>query len=92
MKTLVVGFIALTALGLTTIAYCDGIIIPVSIKVESFKKEMKSIGIDLYGRDDSDGEIQNLGTSIKVITYKPVTLQQLDLIRQMAVRSMRKNG
>ena len=79
----------LIAVGSTTISYADGVIIPASVRVEAFKKQMKENGIDLYGTDDSDGTIENLGTQMKVITYKPVTSQQLELIRIYAIKNAR---
>lgn len=80
----------LSVLSLTTISYADGIIIPMSIKVEQFKKEVKEKGLDLYGSDSSDGEVQNLGTSMKVITYRPATLDELDLIKDVSFKTVRK--
>lgn len=80
----------LTLLGATSISYADGVIIPVSIKVERFKELMKEKGMNLYGGDDADGEVQNNGTAIKVITYRPVTLEQMDLIREVAFKTVRK--
>lgn len=71
-------------------SFADGVVIPVSIKVEAFKKEMKSKGMNLYGGDDADGEIQNYGTSMKVITYKSVTMNQLELIKNAAFKTVRK--
>lgn len=73
----------------TTTALADGVIIPGSIKVEQFKEEMKSLGMDLYGTESSDGEIQNKGTEIKVITYKPVTIEQMDWMKDAAKKSVR---
>lgn len=74
----------------TTISYADGVIIPGSIKVEAFKKEMKEHGMNLYGGDEADGEIENDGTRIKVITYKPVTPEQMEIMKDAASKSVRK--
>lgn len=76
--------------GSTAISYADGVVIPMSIKVEKFKKEMKHHGINLYGGDEADGYIQNDGNKIKVITYKPVTMEQLELIKQAAFKTVRR--
>lgn len=91
MKKMVVGVsLAIgVVLASTTICFADGVIIPASIKVEAFKEEMKKHGMDLYGRDDSDGEVQNSGNSMKVITYKSVTIEQMDLIKDVAVKTRR---
>lgn len=80
---------AVMVLGLTTISYADGVIIQKSIKVKGFIAEMKERGLDFSGGDDSDGEIQNGGTQIKVVTYKPVTPEQLNLIRDVAFHNVR---
>ena len=77
-------------LSFPSIAHADGIIIPFSIKVNEFKKEMKKSGMDLYGRDNSDGEVSNNGTSIKIITYKPVTLEEMELIKEIASKTVRR--
>lgn len=77
-------------MGSTAISFADGIVIPVSIKVEAFKREMKEKGMNLYGFDNSDGEVQNSGNRMKVITYKPVTTEQMELIKQVAFHNVRK--
>ena len=91
MKKILVGVILMgVVMASTSISYADGVIVPASIKVEAFKKQMKSKGMDLYGKDDSDGEIQNMGTQMKIITYKPVTINQLNLIGDVAKENARK--
>lgn len=91
MNKILVGLVGITLLiSLTSIVHADGVVIPMSIKVEAFKEEMKKSGMDLYGRDDSDGEVENKGTSIKVITYKPVSIEQMDLMTKAAVKTVRK--
>lgn len=93
MNKIAVGLILMGVfLGSTVISYADGVIVPFSIKVDSFKKEMKSHGMDLEGKDNSDGEIQNNGNSLKVITYRPVTMEQLEIIKQASIKTMRNNG
>lgn len=88
MNKILVGLILMVFS--TSIAFADGVIIPLPIKVESFKKEMKSLGMDLSGDDDADGYVENLGTSIKVITYRPVTIEEMDLIREAAIKTVRQ--
>jgi len=82
---LTIGFV----MGATAISYADGIVIPCSIKVSAFIKDMKQHGMDLSGSDDADGEVQNSGTSMKVITYKPVTPEQMDLMKDIAFKNVR---
>ena len=89
MNRIVAGLIGVTLMGFATISYADGVLVPGSIKIASFKKEMKKRGMDLYGRDDSDGAIENGGTQIKIITYKPVTPEQLDLIKDVSYKNAR---
>lgn len=90
MNKILVVLTMLTLIGATSISYADGVIIPVSVKVNEFKKEMKLRGMDLSGEDYSDGTIENRGTSIKVITYKPVTIEQMDLMKEVAFKTVRK--
>lgn len=90
MKSIAVVLIVGALMGSTAISFADGIVIPVSIKVEAFKREMKEKGMNLYGFDNSDGEVQNSGNRMKVITYKPVTTEQMELIKQVAFHNVRK--
>lgn len=90
MNKIVVGVLVLLMMASTTICYADGVIIPGSIKVKAFKKEMKKYGFNLDGEDDSDGYIENYGTKIKVITYKPVTLDDLEVIKKVAFENVRR--
>lgn len=91
MNKIAVGLILTlgVVMGSTVISYADAVVIPVSIRVDAFKSEMKKCGMDLSGQDSSDGEILNMGTSMKVITYKSVTPKQLDLIRDVAFKTAR---
>ena len=90
MNKILVGLIVGALISSTSICFADGVIIPGSIKVEAFKKEMKSHGMDLYGTDNSDGEVENKGTQMKVITYKSVTPEQLELIKDIATKTVRR--
>lgn len=74
----------------TAICYADGVVIPMPTKVEAFKKQMLEKGMNLYGGDEADGEIINNGTSIKVITYKPVTMEQMELMKEIAFKTVRR--
>lgn len=73
-----------------TLSYADGVIIPMSTKVNLFKKLMKERGMDLSGEDDSDGHVQDYGNEIKVITNRPVTLEQLDKMKEAAYLAVRR--
>lgn len=73
-------------------SFADGIVIPGSIKLNEFKRLMKERGMDLSGTDNADGMIESGGNKIKVITYQPVTLEQLDLMKEVASITLRKNG
>ena len=90
MNKILVVLTMLTLLGATSISYADGVVIPVSIKVEAFIKEMKKSGMDLSGGDNSDGKIENNGTNIKIITYKPVSIEQMELMKDAASKTVRK--
>lgn len=91
MKKIAVGLMVLMIMGSTVISYADGVVIPVSIKVEAFKKMMKEKGMNLYGGDEADGFVEDSGNKIKVITYKPVTMEQMDLMKESAFKAVR-NG
>ena len=82
--------VMIMALLVPTLVHADGVLIPRSIKIEQFKTEMKELGMDLYGNDDSDGTVENLGTSMKVITYGSVTIEQLELIREVSAKNVRE--
>ena len=90
MNKILGGLIVVALISLPSISFADGVVIPASIKVEEFKKEMKHKGMDLYGGDDSDGLVENYGNKIKVITYLPVTMEQMDLMKEAAFRNVRK--
>lgn len=89
MNKILVGLIVGALISSTSISYADGVVIPMSIKVEAFKKDIKSHGLNLDGGDEADGEIHNNGNSMKVITFKPVTPAQLELIKDAASRNVR---
>lgn len=82
--------VLIATLATAPLSFADGVIIPGSIKVERFKQLMKEHGMDLYGGDDADGEIQNSGTKMKVVTYKPVTLEQMETMKEVATLSLRR--
>lgn len=88
MRKILVG-LTIILLSSTSIAHADGVVIPVSIKVNAFIADMKEHGMDLSGSDYSDGKIEDSGTTIKVITYRPVTIEQMDLIKDAAFRNRR---
>jgi len=90
MNRIVVGVSVLLIMASTTISYADGVIIPASIKVEQFKKEMLAHGIDLSGGDDADGFIESKGNEIKVITFNPVTIEQMELMKEVAFKTVRE--
>jgi len=72
------------------ISHADGVIIPMSTKVKMFKELMLERGMDFSGEDDSDGHIEDYGTKIKIYTNKPVTLEQLELIKDAAYLARRE--
>ena len=80
----------LLALWPSAISFADGVIIPGSIKVNEFKEKMKQKGYDLSGSDEAYGEVENNGTKMKIITYKPVTEEELNIIKETAFETVRK--
>ena len=85
MNKILVGIMMATAIVFSTsIALADGVIIPGSIRVEEFKKLMNERGMDLSGSDDSDGYVENGGNKIKVISYAPVKMEKMELMKEIA--------
>lgn len=87
------GVMGLIVLGLITssLSFADQIVIPLSIKQDKFVKEMKKRGMDLRRRDDSDGYVEYGPQGFMVVTYKPITFEQLDLIREVSFKCVRKD-
>lgn len=92
MKSKGIAIIAALIATLVVIPFAsaDGVIIPGSVKVSKFKKIMKHLGMDLYGGDEADGLVEEGGTQIKVITYRPVTIEQMDWMKEAAQKSLRE--
>ena len=73
-------------------SFADEIQLPFAVKEKAFIKEMKKNGMDLSRSDKSQGFVEDRGGNFKVFTYKPATLEQLDLIQKIAFKNMRENG
>lgn len=87
MKNLLAGFIALMALSLASISFADEIHIPIAINIENFKADCLARGLDL---NDKDGFVENKGMSIIVYTYHTASEEQMDLIKDMAFKNVRR--
>lgn len=72
-----------------SISYADGVVIPRGVKMTAFKSEMLKHGMDLSCEDNADGCVENNGNMIKVITYKPVSSEQLEWIKDAAFKTVR---
>lgn len=81
------GFIA-TMLA-APMSFADVIWIPMATKVDKLKLELKEHGIDLYGTDESDGYVENLGTKIKIVTNRWMEDDEMELIKEAAVNARR---
>lgn len=88
----VVLVVLIATMTIPSMSFADVVQIPGSIRVGEFRKFMKNAGMDLSGKDESDGMIENQGTRIKVVTYQAVTMEQLDLMKEAATKSTRQNG
>lgn len=86
---IIAGLIA-TMLVAAPFAFADVAWIPGSIKVEKFKQLMLDRGMDLSGGDEADGLVENFGTKIKVVTYREVTIEQLDMMKEAATLALRE--
>jgi len=71
------------------LALADVVWIPMPTKVGKFKKECKEHGLDLYGQDDSIGQVEDFGTKLKVVTHRWLEQNELDIIMDAAVASRR---
>ena len=89
MKRILLGLITIGVIGSSSISYADVVNIPFCLKLEAFKKELKEKGFNAYGGDNADGEIENFGTSIKVITYKPVSIEKMEVMKDVAMHHVR---
>lgn len=69
-----------------SLSFADEIRIPVSVKVDDFKNECKKSGFDL---NEVDGFVENKGQRFIVYTYKSVTDQQLEIIKDAAWKTKR---
>jgi hypothetical protein len=67
----------------------DEVRIPFAVYVEDFKKDAKEQGLDLYDNRNSDGFIQNKGQEFYVFTYKPISMEHLDLIKELTWKHIR---
>ncbi len=70
-----------------SLSHATEVRVPYGIYVEQFKKESKEKGFDL---NDVDGFIQNKGNNFVIYTYKPITDEQLELIKDLTWNNMRR--
>lgn len=80
----------ITTLVVAPMSFADVAWIPGSIKVERFKEEMAKVGMDLSGTDEADGLVENFGTKLKVVSYRSLTIEQLDQLKEAARVSLRE--
>lgn len=71
-------------------AFADEIRIPFGVYMDDFKKDCNAHGLDLYGRRDSDGFIEDRARDFSVFTYKRSTDEQLDIIKDSTWKYIRK--
>lgn len=81
--------ISLTLLAIfgCSISSATEINIPFPVYADQFKVDAKERGFDLY---DGDGFVENKGDNFKVFTYKAVTDEQLEIIKDLTWKNMRK--
>lgn len=70
-------------------AFADEVNIPFAINKTKFLEETKSLGLDLYDNETSDGFIKNEGQKFIVYTYKTITVEQLNIIKDCTFKSLR---
>lgn len=71
-------------------SFSDEVRVPFAIYLEDFKAEAKENGFDLYDTRESHGFIENKGGRFTVCTYRSVTQEQLDLIKELTWKHLRK--
>ena len=81
--------ISLAFLALSPYSHADEIHAPFAINVEDFKTDAKAHGFDLYDQKDSQGFVENRGSSFVVYTYRTATPEQLDLVKDLTWRHRR---
>lgn len=78
------------ALSMSSFLYADEVKIPFPVYMEEFKLECKKNGIDLYGKKESDGFVDDKASSFTVMTYKSVNEKQLEIIKDCTWKTIRK--
>ena len=68
----------------------DEIEIPFAIYTQDFIEDALTKGFDLTDSRDAHGFIDNRGARFIVCTYKQVTMEQLDLIKNLTWKHLRK--
>lgn len=84
----IAGLIA-TMLVMAPLSHADVIWIPMPTKIEKFKEVAKEGGLDLYGTDESDGFVEDNGTRVKVVTYRWVEADELEVLQRAALEARR---
>lgn len=69
---------------LCAVSFADEVNIPFGVKMKSFKKSLKSKGLDFDGNDDSLGFIENKGMSLTLFSYRNLTKEELYKIQVSA--------
>lgn len=86
MKLLGIAGTVLGLLTISSISFADEIRIPQAVYIDKFKAYTKEHGIDL---NDVDGFVENHGQNFKVFTYKNMTSEQLDIIKDATFKNLR---
>lgn len=79
--------VVLIGLLMTHLAQADEVRLPFALNIKAFKKDLKQHGLNLY---DVDGFVRNEGTTVKVFSYRQLTIEELTLIKDAAFRNLRK--
>ena len=70
-------------------SFADEIEIPFAVHMDKFMEDCVTDGLDLYGRDLSQGFVENKGSRFIVYTYKQATDKQLDIIKTSTFNNLR---
>lgn len=88
IKTLLITTLCMFIL--SPLCFADEIKIPFPLERQKFLKECKKRGVDLYDKKDSIGFAENRGGETTVYTYKNISYENMDKIKEAAFNSIRK--
>lgn len=84
-----VAILVYVAIFASSFCFADEIHIPFAISRGTMIENAKKSGIDLSDGKDSDGFIKNEGMKAIIYTYRPFSVDELNIIKNIAPESKR---